>query len=494
MRLIIHHADLLYTCNDRDEVFRDGYLCIEDGRIVAVGSGEAPWQEADLVYDMRGSIVLPGFVNCHHHFFQSITRAVPLVHRTLSLDWMFGLYPLWAEYELEDLAAATLVSAVEQLLTGATTSVDHSNLHLSATTESADVQVEAAREVGIRYHFVRGSLATMEAGIEARLRPLIGGRVDRLLGKGIELVPLIERTLKKHQSRARGAMVDMSVGPGGVTYALPDLMEDHARLARDFDCGLHTHYHPRRVERDISVRLTGLPPISFLERSGWLGPQTWLAHCTELDAQEIAMLADRGCGVSHSPRTGIRLGYQLPPIARLRSAGVRVGIGVDGAASNDSGSMLGDLRLAQLLHRTAAADDTDVENDWLTPYDLLLMATRDGASILRRRDIGQLAPGMCGDVAAFNLAGASYAGAVGDPLGALFMSGVDTRAELTVVNGRPRVHKGRLIDLDEAAIASRADEAARRIMTKASSSTKLDFASYPGKGRRPNLMGWLGAA
>jgi len=489
MRLIIRHADLLYTCNDRDEVFRDGYLCIEDGTIAAVGGGEAPWQDADLVYDMQGSIVLPGLVNCHHHFFQSITRAVPLVHRTLSLDWMFGLYPLWAEYELEDLAAATLVSAVEQLLTGATTSVDHSNLHLSGATDTVDVQVDAAREAGIRYHLVRGSLATMEAGIEARLRPLLGDRVDRLLGKGIALVPLIERTLKKHQSRARGTMVDMSVGPGGVTYALPGLMQDHARLARDFDCGLHTHYHPRDVERDMSVRLTGLKPIDFLDRSGWLGPQTWLAHCTELDGEEIARLADRGCGVSHSPRTVIRLGYRLPPIARLRGAGVRVGIGVDGAASNDSGSMMGDLRLAQLLHRAAAADDTDAENDWLTPYDLLLMATRDGAAMLRRQDIGQLAPGMCADVAAFSLAGATYAGAVGDPLGALFMSGVDTRAELTIVNGRPRVHKGGLVDLDEAAIARRADQAARRIMAKASDRAKLDFAAYPGGGRRPQLMG-----
>lgn len=489
MRLLIHSADLLYTCNDRDEVFRNGYVCIEDGIIAAVGAGEAPWTEADLTYDMRGSIVMPGLVNVHHHFFQSITRAVPLVHRTLSLDWMFGLYPLWAEYELEDLRAATLVSAVEQLLTGATTSVDHSNLHLSGTTDTADVQVEAVREAGLRYHLVRGSLATMEAGIEQRLRPLIGDRVDRLLGKGIDLMPLIEQTLRKYQSRAHGTMIDMSIGPGGVTYGLPDLMSEHARLSRDHDCGLHTHYHPRQVEREISLRLTGAEPLAFLERSGWMGPRTWLAHCTELNADEIARFADTGCNMSHSPRTVVRLGYQLPPIAALRRAGVRVGIGVDGAASNDSGSMLGDLRLAQLLHRTGAADDTDVERDWITPYGLLLMATRDGAAILRRGDIGQLAPGLCGDVAAFDVTGVGFSGAAGDPLGALFMAGMDTRAELTVVNGRVRVHRSRLVDLDETAIAQRGQEAAQRIMERAGGRSGLSFDRYPGSGPHPVILG-----
>jgi 8-oxoguanine deaminase len=483
MRTLIRNARRLYTCNDGDDAFEQGYLCVEDGLIVAVGGGQPPWQEADHVFDLPNAIVTPGFVNVHHHFFQSLTRAVPLAQRTLSLDWMAALYPLWAEYDLEALYRASLASAAELLLSGATTSVDHSNLHLTDSLDTVEVQIAAARDLGLRLHLVRGALLSMEAGIEARLRPLLGDQIDHLLGRGVDVMALIERTLRTFQSRAHGATVDISIGPGGVAYDRPELMAAHGRLARDYDCGLHTHYHPRQIERQISREKTGGEPLDFLEASGWLGPSTWLAHCTELTDDEIARLAERGVGVAHCARTAIRLGYDIPRIGAMRKAGVRVGIGVDGAASNDSGSMLGDMRLAQLLHRSGpdkAAPDT-----WLTPYDMLLAATRDGAAILRRTDIGQLTVGCCGDVTAFDLKHPSYAGAAADPLGALLMSGADTDAALTVVAGVPRVIGGSLVDVNHERIIADADASAGMIIARAEARTGLRFGLYPGAARSP---------
>lgn len=482
MRTLIRHADWLYTCNDADEVFADAYLCIEDGRIVAVGTGEPPWHEADEVHDMRGRIVLPGFVNVHHHFFQSVTRAVPFGQRTTSLDWMFALYPLWAEMEVEDLYWATLLAAVEQLQSGTTTSVDHSNLHPVDGLESVEAQIRAADEAGLRYHLVRGAIVGLEAGLDARLRPLIGDRIDRLAGRNAGLVALLERTLRTYQSRADGTMLDMSIGPGGLAYDRPDIMEAHARLSRDYDCGLHTHYHPRPIEREMSVARAGRSPIDYIEASGWLGPRTWFAHCTELDDNEIARFADAGVGVSHSPRTVIRLGYEVPRIGAMRKAGIRVGIGVDGAASNDAGSMLGDLRLAQLLHRVGP--DRAAPETWLTPYDLLLMATRSGASLLRRTDIGELTPGKCADVVAFDLRQPSLAGG-SDPLGALFMSGADTAASLVIVNGQTRVIDGRMVGIDVAGLIDRTNAIAARLLDQAQRRSGIDFRAYPDVSRNP---------
>jgi 8-oxoguanine deaminase len=482
VRTLLRHSHRLYTCNDADEVHADAYVCIEDDKIVALGSGEPVWETADAVYDMRGRIVLPGFVNVHHHFFQSVTRAVPFGQRSTSLDWMFALYPLWAEMEVEDLYWATVLSAVEQLQSGATTSVDHSNLHPVDGLESVEAQVWAAKETGIRYHLVRGAIMGLEAGLDARLRPLIGDRIDRLAGRNDTLIAQLERTLKAYQSRADGTMLDMSIGPGGIGYDRPDLMDAHARLSQEFDCGLHTHYHPRPVERDMSVRVTGQAPIDYLEARDWLGPRTWFAHCTELSDDEIARFAQAGVGVSHSPRTVLRLGYEIPRIGAMRKAGLVVGVGVDGAASNDWGSMLGDLRLAQVLHRSGP-DKSDAST-WLTPYDLLLMATRNGAALLRRTDIGRLEVGKCADLAAFDMTEPSLSGG-SDPLGLLFMSGMNTTAAMTMVAGTVRVLDGQVQGLDLAAVVERTNAIADRLLDRAGARSGLDFRTYPGAGKIP---------
>jgi 8-oxoguanine deaminase len=319
-------------------------------------------------------------------------------------------------------------------------------------------------------------MPTLEGDLETRLRPLLGDRLDWLLDDEADVLPQLERAARRHDA-GRGSMLQVAFGPTGVTYARPELMRAIADLAADHGCGLHTHFHPRPDEREKAAELLGTDPVSFLDRSGWLRPGTWFAHGSQLRDEDIRRLADAGCGVSHCPRTIVRLGFPLTPIAAFRRAGLKVGIGVDGAASNDSGAMLADVRLALVMHRIGTPPGSDTSTDWMTPHDALAMATRDGAAILGRSDIGVLAPGRRADLAAFPMGGVSYAGAVTDPLGGLLMAGSDSRARFVMVEGRAAVVDGRLAGLDEQIIADGANAAARRMVAAAEARTGLGFAT-----------------
>lgn len=484
--LLLRRIGWLYTCDDRHALLENAWLHVVDGRVSALGREPCPIPAADRSIDLPGCIVVPGLVNLHHHFFQSITRAIPRSQRATAFDWLFGLYPLWAELDEDAMRAATAAACAELLLTGATTSVDHSYLMPARAGDLAAAQVETARALGIRFHLVRGCMPTMEGDIAERLRPLMGERLDGIVDDGDTVLASMRDALARFQDTSPLAMTRVDLGPTTVTYRKPELMGRIAALAREFDAGLHTHYQPRQVEYDMARTIVGTTPLGFLRDSGWLGPRTWMAHCTELSDEEIGAFADVGCGVAYCARTAVRLGYKAPRIARMRARGVTIGIGVDGAGSNDSGSMLSEIRLAHLLHRIHAGPETVPERDWLTPYDTLLMATRNGARILGRDDIGQLAPGKAADIAAFDLQRAAYVGAVADPLGGLVLAGSDSAAALTVVNGRVIVERGRLASADEAAIVADGNRIAERLLRAAEARTGLAFRTPPGPGPRPN--------
>jgi cytosine/adenosine deaminase-related metal-dependent hydrolase len=244
-------------------------------------------------------------------------------------------------------------------------------------------------------------------------------------------------------------MLRLDLGPSNIPYDKPALMRACADLAAQHGCGLHAHYHPRPAEREACRRLNGVEPIAFLEAAGWLRPGTWFAHCTELDDEEIGRFAARGVGIAHCPRTVLRLGYRMPRLHQWRRAGVRIGIGSDGGASNDGGAFVSDVRLALLLHRAGGTDPAD----WMSPEDALAMATCDAAAILGRPEIGSIAPGMCADLAAFDMRGLDVAGALADPLAGFLLAGTQSRAWMTMVNGAIRVNRGKLVGADEGRIA-----------------------------------------
>lgn len=464
MSLLLRHCSWIYTCDERDTVIVDGFIRIKGSRIAEVGEEPYPGQPTQTSIDLRGAIVLPGLVNVHHHFFQSLTKAIPPGTRATAFEWLFQMYPIWACYDAESFSAASELAAAELLLSGATSSADHSYFHPQLGAETLPAQIEAVQHAGLRLHLVRGSTATVEADLESRLARVMGNDVGALIDDLPGLQAATEAAVRRYHDTSDGAMLRIDLGPTGVTYAKPELMRANADLAAEYGCGLHTHYHPRESEREISRRLVGREPLDFLVDSGWIRPRTWMAHSTQLDDEEIAAFARSGVGVAHCPHTVVRLGYPITRLARMRRAGMPVGIGIDGPASNDRSSMIQEMRLALLLHRANSALDVVPARDWLDANDVLEMATREGARILGRTDIGALVAGKCADVTAFDLTSIHYAGAVADPLAGLLLAGCDSRARLTVVNGQVLVRDGRLMRLDEHALVERANATARRIL------------------------------
>lgn len=454
---LLRKISWLYTCNQDDDVLADAYVLVTDGKITAMGAEPCPVSTADDVVDLSGHVVTPGLINLHHHFYQTLTRSVPEADRTMALDWLFALYPFWAGFDPQAMYWGSMTAIAELVKSGATTVVDHSYLAPGGDAGYLQSQVEAARDLGVRFHFVQGSMVTIEGDLATRLQPVLGDRMARLIDDEARLPSRLEAALALHDP-APFSMMRVALGPTGITYAKSHLMRLMADMAAEAGAGLHTHFHPREIERALSREATGMEPVDFLEKSGWLRPGTWLAHCTEINDEEIRRFAAAEVGIAHCPRTVVRLGYRMPRVAAWRRAGIRVGVGVDGSASNDGGSLLSDLRLAAVLHRVNS-EEAD-RSDWMTPYDALLMATRVGAQILGRDDIGAIAPGKGADIAAFDLRRLCYVGSLADPLGGLIVAGTEPDAALTMIAGRIVVRDGQLKTGSEADIIANGNRCA----------------------------------
>ena len=476
-RLLLRHADAIHLCDDARRVIRNGYLLIEDGRIAAVGPEPAPAMVVDEEISMAGHLVTPGFVNIHHHLFQTLTRAVPLANRASILDWLYALYPVWAEIDPDAYYWAALANSCELLTSGCTTNADFAYLMPEQDGEMAAEEIRGVREAGMRFVLTRGGMPTVEADLETRLRPLMGAQLDRILDREETLFPALEKTIARYHDTSEGSMLQVAIGPPRVTYLRPQFMRRFADLARANDCGLHVHFDPRPDEHEI-MRARGGKPIEFLRDSGWLWERTWFAHATLLDSEEMTAIAGAGASIAHCPHCIIRLGKKAARLGHWRAHGINVGLGVDGPASSDTSNMLNEMRLAMMLHRVGGYEDGEGAEQWLTPADVLWMATRGGARALGRDDIGQLTPGKAADVAAFPLRRLSLAGAVLDPLGALLMAGSDPYASLTIVNGRIRVRDGHMVDVDEMRAFEGANAAASRLIDAAQKRTGLDFSRH----------------
>lgn len=473
-RLLLRNADVIYTCSDTRECIRNGYVLVENGRIAAVGPEPAPAIAVDEEISVAGCLVTPGLINIHHHVYQTLTRAVPLVTRSTILEWLHAMYPVWAEIDPDAYYWAALATNCELLASGCTTNADFAYLMPETNGEMAAEEIRGVREAGIRFVLTRGGMPTMEADLEARLRPLMGPRLDRLLDREDALFPKLEATIRRYHDTSPGAMLQVAIGPTSVTYTRPQFMRRFADLARASACGLHVHFDPRPDERAVMQQIGGRP-VDFLRRSGWLSERTWFAHATLLDNDEMEAIAAAGASLAHCPRCIVRLGKKVARVGHWRAHGINVGIGVDGAASSDMNNLLNEMRLALVLHRVGGYDDTELADQWMTPQDVLWMATRGGARALGRDDIGELSPGKSADIAAFPLRRLSLAGAVLDPLGALLLAGSDPYASLVIVEGSVRVRDGHMVDVDESRALDGANAAALRLLDAAQRRTGIDF-------------------
>jgi cytosine/adenosine deaminase-related metal-dependent hydrolase len=444
--VLVHHAERLVTMAAGRREIADGAVFARGGVIEAVGPSDALPTTADTVIDARDHVVLPGLVNTHHHMYQTLTRALGPVQDATLFPWLQGLYPVWSRLTPEMLHASTQLAAAELLLSGCTTSSDH--LYLFPNGCRLDDTLDAASEVGIRFHAARGA---MSVGASAGGLP-----PDEVVEDEDAILADTERLIARHHDAARFAMRRIVVAPCSPFSVSPRLMREAAALARSHGVHLHTHL----AENDSDIAYTreqfGCTPAEYAEQLGWLGPDVWHAHCVKLDEAGIRRFAATGTGVAHCPGSNMRLGSGIAPIRAMRDAGVPVALAVDGSASNDSGHLLAELRLALLLQRVARGADA------MGAREVLEMGTLGGARVLGRDDIGALAPGMAADLIGVPLADVALAGA-DDPVAAMLLCQVP-RVGFGVVGGRPVVRDGELQTLDLPALVQRHRRLARRLV------------------------------
>ena len=442
--LLLRNADLLCTMNPADSSaatvragdnvgneIRNGGLFARGGVIEAVGPTADLPQDADRVIDMTGHVVIPGMVNTHHHLFQNLTRAVRGGQDAPLFAWLQTLYPIWSNIGPEHIYWSTALGLAELAMSGCTTSSDH--LYLYPNGARLDDSMAAATDLGVRFHGTRGSMSIGESG--GGLPP------DILCWNESDILEDCQRAVETLHDPSRHAMQRVALAPCSPFSVSMDLMRNSAEMARSLGVGLHTHLAENVEDIDYSLAQFGMRPGEYIEALGWTGDDVWHAHCVQLDAGEIDLFARTGTGVAHCPCSNMRLASGIAPVRQMADAGMKVGLGVDGSASNDSGHMLNEARQTMLLQRVEQGGDA------MTAREALALATRGGAAVLGRDDIGMLAPGYAADIAAFDRRGIDFAGSDWDPLASLLFCG-PVKANHTIINGRSVVEDGQLVTMD----------------------------------------------
>ncbi len=443
--------------NHRREI-PGGGLFVRDGWIEQVGpSGTLP-QTADTVLDLQGHILLPGLVNTHHHFYQTLTRAVPAAQDANLFNWLTTLYPIWARMTPEDIYVSTQTALAELALSGCTTASDH--LYLFPNGSSLDDEIAAAATVGLRLHASRGSMSLGQS--KGGLPP------DSVVDDEDDILADCERVINRYHDPNPGAMVRIVLAPCSPFSVTPQLMRDSVSLARQYGVHLHTHLAETQDEEAFCLQKFGYRPMGYMESLGWVGNDVWFAHSIYVNPEEIGVMAHAGCGVAHCPSSNMRLASGIAPVWEYMQAGVNVGLGVDGSASNDSSHLLAEARQAMLLARLrsglqgASLSGTEAP-PLMTARQAFEVATRGGAAILGRSDIGSLEVGKAADFFAVDLNRLDYAGALHDPLAALLFShsrGVDWN----VVHGQVVVQQGQLLTVNVPELVERHNRAAKRLV------------------------------
>ncbi len=445
--LLVRNATVLATLDDADNRWEDGGLYVVDNVIRGVGPTDALPREADTIIDARGMVILPGLVNTHHHFYQTLTRNLPAAQDATLFEWLRVHYPIWAGLTPEAVYVSAKTAMAELLLSGCTTSSDHT--YIWPNGARLDDQIRAAREMGLRFHAARGSMSVGEA--RGGLPP------DSVVEDEDEILRDSRRVIEEYHDPERYAMLRVVLAPCSPFSVSPALMRQSVELARSYGVSSHTHLAETRDEEAYCVAAFGRTPVELAEELGWVGPDVWHAHMVHPRPAEIARLGATRTGVAHCPTSNMRLASGIAPLRPLRRAGARVGLGVDGSASNDGSHLLAEARQALLLQRVEGGPAV------LTAREALWLATRGGAEVLGRDDVGYLAPGMAADFIGYRLDALGLAGgAVHDPLAALVFcqpQGVD----LNVVDGRVRVQDGILRDVDLPALVAEHNRIARAL-------------------------------
>jgi len=450
-KILIQHAEALATLDNDSGYVRDGYVLIENGFIKDVGTGTPPDVEVDDVIDASDKLVIPGMINTHHHMYQTLTRAVPDVLDSGLFDWLVKLYPRWAGIDDEAIYLSTQLAMAELMLSGCTTTTDHHYVFPERALQGIDIQVEAAREIGMRFHPTRGSmsLSVKDGGLPP----------DSVVQDEDTILDESERLIRQYHDSKSGAMTRIALAPCSPFSVTRSLMSETAKLAKTHQVRMHTHLAETHDEDDFCVEVYGMRPTDLLEDVGWMNESVWLAHGIHFNDDEIKRLGQKNLSIAHCPSSNARLGSGLFPLKKLMDAGVNVGLGVDGSASNDASNIILELRQALFLQRVFHGPEA------IQVADVLRMATQGSATCLGQNEIGSVEVGKAADLAMFDLNTLEYSGAH-DPLGALVLC-APTRVHTLMINGKIVVKQHQLCNIDLKTLVEKHRRKAKELLAMA---------------------------
>jgi 8-oxoguanine deaminase len=456
--LLVRHAEILVTMDDRRREIPDGGLFIRDGFVEQAGpTAELP-DSADEILELRDHIIFPGLINTHHHFYQTLTRAVPAAQDANLFNWLKTLYPIWARMQPEDIRISTQTALSELALSGCTTASDH--LYLFPNGSRLDDEILAAREVGVRLHASRGS---MSLGVSKGGLP-----PDSVVEEEEQILEDSQRLIETFHDPNPGSMTQVVLAPCSPFSVTGELMRQSAVLAREYGVHLHTHLAETQDEEVFCEQKFGYRPVAYMEILNWMGPDVWFAHSVYVNQAEMRKYGEAACGVAHCPSSNMRLASGIAPIQDMLRWGVRVGLGVDGSASNDGSHLLEEVRQTMLVARLraglqgASLSEQDAP-PLMTARQALELGTRGGAAVLGRKDLGTLEAGKCADFFAIRLDRLSYAGALHDPVAAIVFC-APGNVDYTVVGGKFVVKQGHMVTLDEPRMIEQHNRSARRLL------------------------------
>ena len=442
----------LVTMNDRDDRFSGVDLLVRGRRIAAIGE-EIDAPEAQVV-DASRCLIIPGLINTHHHLYQTLQRNIPAVQNAGLFDWLKALYKVWQHLTPEAVRVGTLLGCGELLKTGCTTALDQHYVFPRGVDEDLiGIQVEAAARLGIRFHPTRGSMSRGES--QGGLPP------DSVVQDEDTILKDCLAVIERHHDPAPFSMTRVAISPCSPFSVSRDLLVETIRLARDKGVLCHTHVAETKDEESYCREVYGMRPLELMEEVGWMGRDVSFAHGIHFSDRELDRLAETGTAIAHCPTSNMRLGSGVARVPRMMAKGITVGLAVDGSASNDSSDMIGEMRNGLLMHRLTFGAGA------MTARDMLSLATRGGARLLGRPELGSLEVGQAADLAMIDLHRLEYTGALSDPLAALIFSGIDHRVELTLVNGRIVVREGRLVNVDEEQLIEQGHRISQEMLKKA---------------------------
>jgi 8-oxoguanine deaminase len=450
--LLVKNIHTLVTMDEARREIHNGALFVRDNIIEQVGTIDELPETTDDVLDLQGRyLVLPGLVNTHHHFYQTLTRVVPAAQSCDLFKWLTTLYPIWAGLTAEGVYVSAQMAAAELILSGCTTASDH--LYIYPNDCTLDDEIRAMQNIGMRFHASRGSMSMGES--------LGGLPPDSLVEKEEDILKDSQRLIEQYHDNARHAMTRITLAPCSPFSVSQDLMRESAKMARSYPgVRLHTHLAENKSDVTYSLENFGMIPGDYAESVGWLGEDVWHAHCVQLSDDSIAKFGRTGTGVAHCPCSNMRLASGIAPIRKMLNHQVPVGLGVDGSASNDAGNLIQEARTAFLLARVRDCDATVV-----TAREILEVATLGGARVLGRDDIGALAPGMSADFIAVNCDRPQFAGAHHDLVAALIFCQVHA-VDYSFINGKKVVDRGRLTTVELETLVEKTNRIAQQMLEK----------------------------